>query len=289
MYVSNLKLRDLLPAIVGGTIVAGTFLLCNDASAQGWPTRVHATYKIKFNGFNIGKFSFLSQADKSGYQATTSVKVRAFFGVLRWKATSQSKGKLGRSQPQPAAYSYTYRSKAKRGSLSMKFRGRSIASVTSVPPTRPSSKRVPVKPAHLKGVFDPLSAVIALTKVQPAKRGSNPCKQTLPIFDGWQRFDLVFSYLRQVRIPAARSGGGSVNAYVCRVRYVPISGYKPKSRTARYMAKTTGIEVVLRPVPAAGILVPYKITVPTIIGSATAVSRRISITTSGRRQIALVH
>ena len=289
MYASSLKLRGLLPALVGGTVVAGSLLLCNEADAQSWPTRVHATYKIQFNGFNIGKFSFLSQADKSGYQATTSAKLRAFFGVLRWKGTSHAKGKLGRLRPRPAAYSYTYRSKSKRGSLSMKFRGSTIASVTSVPPTRPSSKRVPVKPTHLKGVLDPLSAVIALTKAQPARRGSNPCKRTLAIFDGWQRFNLVFSYHRQIRIPASRSGGASVSAYVCRVRYVPISGYKPKNKTTRYMAKTTGIEVVLRPVPEAGILVPYKITVPTIIGSATAVARRIAITTSGHRQIALVH
>ena len=259
------------------------------ASAQNWPAQVSANYKVHFNGFNIGKFSFLTRTDRSGSQATSSARLKAFFGAFRWKGTSQSKGRLSRSEPKPAAYSFTYRSKSKQGSLSMKFQGSKVASLRSVPPAGNSSKRVPVKPKHLQRVFDPLSAVIALTRAQPVKRGANPCQRRLPIFDGKQRFDLVFSYLRQTQIRESRPSGVPTTAYICRVRYVPIAGYKRKSKTTRYMANAKGIEVVLRPVPEAGILIPYKITVPTMIGSATLVSDRVNITTASRRQIAFVN
>ena len=36
-------------------------------------------------------------------------------------------------------------------------------------------------------------------------------------------------------------------------------------------------------------LVPYQITIPTIVGSATLVSRRVEIDSPGRPQIALLH
>ena len=281
--------RALWVLAISGSILTGGLFAGQAATAEGWPSRVSANYNVVFNGFKIGKFSFATQTDRSGYHATSSAKLRAFFGAFRWKGSSQSKGSLGRSMPQPAAYSFVYRSKSDGGSLSMKFQARKIASLVSVPPTRPSKKRVPLKSQHLQGVLDPLSAVMALTRVQPAKRGANPCRRTLSIFDGTQRFDLVLSYHRRTRIREARPSGLPTTAYVCRVRYVPIAGYKPTNRTTRYMAKVTGIEVVLRPVPEAGILIPHKVTVPTMVGSASLVSNRVHITTSGRRQIALVN
>ena len=50
---------------------------------------------------------------------------------------------------------------------------------------------------------------------------------------------------------------------MCRVRYVPIAGYKMNEET-KSMAESSGIEVALRPIPAANLLVPYEVTVPTI-------------------------
>ena len=43
------------------------------------------------------------------------------------------------------------------------------------------------------------------------------------------------------------------------------------------------------PIPSANIYVPYRITIPTIAGSATLMSRNVEIVTSAQQQIALVH
>jgi hypothetical protein len=132
-------------------------------------------------------------------------------------------------------------------------------------------------------VLDPLSAVMALTRAQ----SSSPCGRKISIFDGKQRFDLLFSFRRRERVPETRPSGQPGIGYVCRVRYIPIAGHRNNDET-RQMAGNTGIEVALRPVPSANLLIPYKITIPTIAGAAVLTSQRVDITTAGMRQIALV-
>ena len=72
------------------------------------------------------------------------------------------------------------------------------------------------------------------------------------------------------------------------MRYLPIAGHKVDSET-KYMAANDAIEVALRPVPSANVFVPYQITIPTMAGSATIVSKRVEIVSPGKPQIALLH
>jgi hypothetical protein len=95
------------------------------------------------------------------------------------------------------------------------------------------------------------------------------------------------SFVRQERVAEARPSGQPGVAFVCRVQYLPIAGHRMNEET-QHMASSRGIEVALRPVPSAGIYIPYKITIPTIAGSATLTSERVHIVTR-REQIALNH
>jgi hypothetical protein len=65
---------------------------------------------------------------------------------------------------------------------------------------------------------------------------------------------------------------------------IPISGHKPGEGTDRVI--NGQIEVVLRPVPKAHILIPYRVTVPTIVGSAVLTSEKVDITMPDRQRIA---
>jgi hypothetical protein len=51
----------------------------------------------------------------------------------------------------------------------------------------------------------------------------------------------------------------------------------------------TDIEVALRPVPSANLLVPYRVTVATKWGTGTMLLQRMDIVAPGQKQIALVH
>ena len=113
-------------------------------------------------------------------------------------------------------------------------------------------------------------------------------RPALPIFDGKERFDLVLSYKGQMRVAEQQPSGQPSLAYVCKVRYVPIAGHKVDADTS-FMATSDAIEVALRPVPSAHVLVPYQITIPTMAGYVTIVSKRAEIAFPGKPQIALLH
>jgi hypothetical protein len=121
-------------------------------------------------------------------------------------------------------------------------------------------------------------------------RGSNlnPCDRRLPIFDGKERFDLVFTYKGEMKVVEQAPSGQPSLAHVCRVRYMPIAGHKADTETS-YMASNNEIEVSLRPVPSANVLIPYQISIPTMAGFATLVSKRVEIQPPGKPQIALLH
>lgn len=252
--------------------------------ADNFPPRVSATYRISFGGFDIGSFNFQSQLTPQGYVLQSHAELSALLGAFKWRGNSRSTGNLVQLDPKPSAYTFDYQANSKLGSVKMAFNGAGVTSNTVVPPQDPHPELIPLKEQHLKDVLDPLSAVMALTRVQ----GANPCGRKLSIFDGKQRFDLVMSFRRQQKIAETRPSGQPGFAFVCRVRYVPIAGYKMNNET-KQMAANGGIEIALRPVPSANLLVPYQITVPTMAGSAVMTVQRVEIQTHNKGQIALMH
>jgi hypothetical protein len=278
-----------LLAVSAVTIVLGPARLeagpAEAATDKSWPTQITATYKVTFNGFEIGSFRFQSQISPQGYTLDGSAELSALLGAFQWKGVTRSSGTVQGDAPKPAGYTFDFKGNSKTGAVKMSFKEGSVANVSLVPPAKPPSpETVPVKDQHLKDVLDPLSAVMALLRGGMAQ----PCGRKLAIFDGKQRFDLLLSPRGQRRITETRPSGQPGLAFVCRVRYVPIAGYKMNEET-KSMAESSGIEVALRPIPAANLLVPYEVTVPTIAGPAKLTSQRIEIETAGRGQIALVH
>jgi hypothetical protein len=176
-----------------------------------------------------------------------------------------------------------FKTKSKTGLVRLGFDKGAVKTV-SVEPKKDwvSPEIVPVKPEHMKSVFDPLSAVLALTH---AGEG-NPCAKTLAIFDGKVRFNLVMSYKGRQKITEKKPTGQPADLYLCKVKYEPLAGHKPKD-FANPWVDYGAIEITLRPVPSAGIYVPYTITVPTTIGAAVMTAERVDITTSSKSVIAL--
>ena len=251
--------------------------------ATAWPGRVTAAYRISFNGFDLGQFTFASSVSGQTYTLQGHAELSALLGAFTWSSQTRASGSLSGDTAHPNGYTFDYRTTQKSGSVMLGFSEGRVSNVVMQPPSYPVPGTVPVRDFHLKDVLDPLSAVMALSRGK-----TNPCSKRLAIFDGKQRFDLLLSFKRQVRIPEARPSGQPNLGYVCRVRYLPLAGHKLNDET-RQMMGNSGIEVVLRPVPSAGLMVPYEITIPTAAGTAVLTSTRVEIITHGHRQIALVH
>ena len=262
---------------VAAWLIAGTVTVA-PAAAEGWPTRVDASYRVAFSGFDVGKFDFSADVNGSSYTVRGDAKLSALLGAFKWEGLTRSSGALAGLSPKPAGYTFDFKGVGKEGSIKLGFQHGAVTSVSAMPPKPPAPGTIPVREQHLKDVLDPLSAVMAMSRTTNA----NPCGRKLSIFDGKQRFDLVLTYVRQQAVAEQKPSGQPGVAFVCRVRYVPIAGYVMNEET-RHMASTEGIEVALRPVPSAAIFVPHQITIPTAAGNATLTAEQVNIVTRGEQ------
>lgn len=268
-----------------GALAVFVTSMTSGASAQeaDFPAKVEAAYRISFNGFDIGTFDFRSHVGPRGYALDGNAQISALLGVVNWQGITRSTGRVAAAAPDPDSYLFNFRSNGKGGMIRLGFEGDKVAAVSQVPPLPTKPGEIPVKKAHLKGVLDPLSAVMALTK----PKSKNPCDQRLEVFDGKQRFDLQLSYKKQEAIGDQLIPGQPSIAIVCRVHYHPISGFTPTSETHR-LSQGDALEVALRPVPQAGLYIPHEIRISTMAGPVRLTAQRVHITTDNRERIALV-
>jgi hypothetical protein len=261
-------------------LVSAALMLAGAATA-GWaqragplPATVDAVYRISFTALgDIGHFHFNSNLKRGAYSLAADAKIHAT--IFKYDANMGSHGTLVSGKTQPASHAFSYRQKTflkkkKIKALNISFAGPAVSNVTFVPPDGVSPKAIPVTPDQLKNVLDPLSGVMALSLAG----GTDPCKQKLPVYDGKQRFDIVFTPLR-------RAGAD----HICNVRLLPISGHKPGEGAASVV--NGKIELVMRPVPKANVVIPYSVSVPTVVGTATLTAEKIDITMPDQQRIAL--
>ena len=272
---------------IAAIMFSGHAIFAKPAFAQLGSSKIAATYDISFNGLHLGKFKMNSDISGRNYTMNSRAKITLFGGLFyEWKGNSQSTGRITRRGPRPASYSFNFKDNKKRGTVRIKFANNAVSKVERVPNKPRSPKVIPVTRKHLKGVFDPLSAVMLFTR-----RGKDPrsvCNNIIPVFDGKQRFSLRMSFKKISRISRSQSGAYSGSVIVCRVKYIPVAGHKRGQKETSFMAKTNGIEIWLMPMPASRLFVPYHIVLPTPLGSATATAVNFQIEQANGRQVALV-
>jgi hypothetical protein len=241
------------------------------------PLRVDATYKITLNGFDLGNFHFKSDVGRSRYTLDTDVQISALLGVFQWRGVTHSTGIVKAKSPKPADFRFNYESSVRSGSVNMGFNQDGVESLSVLPTLPEAPDTVPLTRSHIAGVLDPLSAILVLTHSD----APTPCGRKVPIFDGKQRFDIDLRFAREEPV----EGRPGETAVVCRVKYIPIAGYRPTEET-RQLASTNSIEIAFRLVPAAKLMLPQSVTVPTAAGEARINLERVNIELPERGQVA---
>ncbi|MBS0249895.1 MAG: DUF3108 domain-containing protein [Proteobacteria bacterium] len=276
---NQMALRSLV-AVVAATVPF------ERAAAVGpnWPNKVTAIYKLSFAGIGVGKYRFNAQFDKNGYVANGHTKVSALFGTFKWVGDFSGNGALDPSGIRPSAFQMNYKTQKKVSSVKIGFTGLGVTSVAVLPEKPPSPEIIKLKPENLQNVFDPMAAMIAVSDANP----SDACNRTLPVFDGKVRYDLRLSFKGREPVKDRNPSRQPKELVVCRVKYVPIAGHKPKD-FERPWIDYNNIEIALRAVPKAGIYVPYRVTIPSPLGNAVMTADTINITAANNQQIALTH
>jgi hypothetical protein len=102
------------------------------------------------------------------------------------------------------------------------------------------------------------------------------CRQTLPIFDGRQRFDLKLGFKRMDKVTAEKGYAGPV--VVCSVTYEPIAGHRSSAALVKYLSEGREMEMALAPIAGTRFLVPFRVSVVSMIANLVIVANRFEIT-----------
>jgi hypothetical protein len=266
------------------TLILGLAVCTTASMAQETAQKVSGAYTISLAGIKIGDFYFQSKLQGTRYAVHGDARISALLGSVSWKGKANSEGVVSGRVLLPAAYRMKYRaSRKKSGDLKISFADGVVSRIEMQPPSNPAPDLVPVRAHHLKGAYDPLSAMMALASGYT----TNPCARRVSVFDGKFRFDLALSFHRRASIRGLRGEQTSV-ATVCRVRFIPVAGYRD-DKNMRKMAAAQGMEVWMRGVPEADLMVPHEVRVPTFAGQVVLHARRVDIVSRNNRQIALVN
>jgi hypothetical protein len=230
--------------------------------------RLDAHYAATLAGVPVGKGVWQLDITDDQYTAAASGRTSGLLAVFTGgHGTAASRGTIKAGALQPTAYASNIVSDNKRADeVRMALSGGNVKEFTAEPPLPPVPDRIPVTEAHRRGVTDPMTGALITVAGNGDLVTPEACRHTLPIFDGRGRFDLTFSYKRMQRVKSARGYEGPV--VVCGVTYRPISGHRANRAAIRYLMESREIEVWYAPVAGTRILVPYRISVPTVLGAA---------------------
>lgn len=264
------------PSRIKGLARLSPFLaLAALAASPAHAADVEADYAISLIGLNIGTANLKAKITGARYDLQMYAKMTGLVGaVTSGKGAATATGSFVNGKVSPATFAVTSQASDDSRTVRMAVAANAVQAVDITPPLEEKPDRVPVAPAHKRGVIDPMGAM--LMTVSTATKVTDPaaCNRTLPVFDGAARFDLVLTYSGTRKIDTKGYKG---EVAVCKARYVPISGHRTQRPATKFMEQNKDMEAWFAPVGAARVLMPYRISVRTMIGTAVLEATRFTV------------
>lgn len=243
----------------------------NHSHSPGHETR----FAVKFGAVTVGKVTFGVTLDGNDYTFTGNGRTQ---GLADWfapgKAVIRSEGALAGNQLNAASHYLSVTENRKTAVLEMAFADGAVRNVSLKPDKRKkkkASKYVLIEPEHLRSVVDPASTMIVPVPLEKANDPKAVCGHTFRVYDGDTRFDMKLSYKTNKPV---RTAGYEGNAYVCKLKYIPVSGHKRKHKSVERMAENNDMEIWLAPINGGtkdqSVFTAIRILVPTWIGTFSA-------------------
>jgi hypothetical protein len=267
-----MSLRALLS--LTGAVALCAPVLASSARAD----QVRAHYSVTLLGIPLGSASLDGDVSGGAYRIAVNAKlsgIAALVSSSRGAATAA--GGYLKGLIVPAAYANTSANSKETRTVRIAMQGGAVKGVDISPPVDPVPDRVPLTSAHTRGIVDPLSALIMPVPGSEPVVGPAACNRTLPVYDGFTRFDVTLTY---AGTRSVKSRGYAGTVVVCDVRYTPIAGHRIR-KPVQFMADNKDIQVWLAPVGEARVVVPYRISVATMIGT-TVIEATAFETDAGR-------
>ena len=241
-----------------------------------------ASYTIAISGFPVGRVDAQSRFEPTSYALSIVGSTSGLSRIVSdATATLIGTGHVQGTQILPASYSLDTSEGGEVTRVRMTMSSGRVTSLAAYPELNDDPKRIAVTARYKTNVVDPVSAFVIPTSTADIADGNVACNRTIPIFDGWQRFDLRLSFREKKTVSGA---GDSYNGpvFVCAARYVAVAGHVPDRESVRYMEDNRNLEVWLAPVEHLKFLVPYYIRIGTKVGDLTIAATRFAASSETR-------
>jgi 3D (Asp-Asp-Asp) domain-containing protein len=266
-----------LAAAVAASLQAG--------AAAADPADLKATYAITLAIFTIGKVEISARFTDTGYAAEIKGLTT---GLGRLVSDSHAEltgaGTISGSRVLPTSYTLRTAEGDFTTRIDMTERGGSLATVRADPQLIEAADRVPITQETLARIVDPVGALIVARDTAGPVDGKVVCNRTIPVFDGWVRYDIALSYKETANFVGR---GFTSQAIVCQARYVPVAGHRLSRDSVQFMAQNERLEAWLVPVKGTNLMVPVKFIIGTNVGD-LALTARDFVVAPVQRQAATV-
>ena len=227
---------------------------------------LHATYRVSLIGLPIGAVSLNADLTRTSYAIVGDAKVTglAKLFVANAHGASAGKGAIVQGHVSPESFATIAADSHMTRTIRMALAGNTVTGIDIAPPFQDKPDRVPLGPGDKRGVVDPAGAGRTTAPASGPMVSPAACDRKIPIFDGYTRFDITLAYVGE-RTVSAKGYQGPVA--VCAARYVPISGHQRDRPATKFMADNKDLEVWLAPIASDRVLIPFRVSVRTMIGT----------------------
>lgn len=224
-----------------------------------------AHYSVKLIGLSLGTASLATNVEGSSYRVEASAKLSGIASMVsNSKGAATASGVIVQGKVAPNAYATTSANSKMTRTIRIAMVTGNVKAAEVTPPFEEGPGRVPLTEAHKLGIADPLSALVMPVPGAAPVIGPAACDRTIPVYDGWTRFDVA---LRYVGVRNVKAVGYAGPVAVCNARYTPLAGHRPDRPATKFMMENKTMEVWLAPVGESRVVVPFRISVSTMVGT----------------------
>src|ERR1700722_5267051 len=262
--ISPVGARFALPALSGLFACVWLALAPQAASAQG---HLDARYEATLASIPVGKGAWTIDIGDDQFSASasggTAGLLKAFSGG---SGAGAAQGRVVNGSLVSTNYSASTTTSHKSEAIHMTLANGNVKEygIEPEPPVDPD--RIPVIGADRRGVFDPMTGSMLRVPGPGDPVSPEACHVSAAIFDGRMRYELKLDFKRMETVKAEQGYEGPV--VVCAIYFSPIAGYIPDRPVIKYLSAQRNMEIAFAPILGTRILVPFRMKIPTPLGTA---------------------
>ena len=284
--MSRVRVISALSAVGICSVLSITMPLDSAYAQQVKAKQVSIQYQATLGGLFIGQAKLRIAITPNAYNiagtAAASGVAKKLYG---FSLDVKSYGALANHAILPTQYSTKYGDAKTKRSVTIKYNRQRTAAVSAKPRFYKSRANVALKAAHFKNTIDPLSSLFLPLKKNLAALAPENCNRLVPVFDGRVRYNLKFTAANPQQPMKKMPGGFKGPILNCEIKLIPVAGHSKKSRAAKGLETRQKMQVWLTPIETAGLLIPVKGLIPTPLGVAEIIARKVFV--NGQKVAAL--